>query len=68
MLLDPFSTQLDWATLNPVAESGKVDLWLLFPLSAIIRMRPRDGSKTKPEWKQTLDRLLGTNDWEKALY
>lgn len=68
MLLDPFSTQLDWATLNPVAESGKVDLWLLFPISAIIRMTPRDGSKTKPEWKQTLDRLLGTNDWEKALY
>ena len=31
-------------------------------------MTPKDGTKTKPEWKQTLDRLLGTNDWEKALY
>jgi len=68
LMLDPFSTQLDWATLIPVAESGKVDLWLLFPISVILRMTPKDGTKTKPEWKQTLDRLLGTNDWEKALY
>ena len=68
LMLDPFSTQLDWATLKPVADSGVVDLWLLFPISAILRMTPKDGSKIKPEWKQTLDRLLGTNDWEQALY
>ena len=68
LMLDPFSTQLDWATLKPVTDSGVVDLWLLFPISAILRMTPKDGSKIKPEWKQTLDRLLGTNDWEQALY
>ncbi len=68
LLLDPYSTQLDWDTLKHVAASKKVDLWLLFPISVILRMTPRDGAKVKPEWKKTLDRLLGTGCWEEALY
>lgn len=68
LFLDPYSTQLDWSTLKHVATSGKVDLWLLFPLSVILRMTPRDGSKVRPEWKSTLDRLLGTDAWEATLY
>ena len=68
LFLDPYSTQLDWETLRYVKDSEKVDLWLLFPISVIIRMTPRDGARIKAEWKSTLDRLLGTNDWEQALY
>ena len=68
LLLDPFSTQLDWETVNHVAQSQKIDLWLLFPISVILRMTPREGVKIKPEWRKTLNRLLGTPDWEAALY
>ena len=68
LFLDPYSTQLDWQTLQFIKKSKKIDLWLLFPLSVILRMTPKDGAKVKAEWKATLDRLLGTNDWEKALY
>lgn len=68
LLLDPYSTQLDWHTLTHVAASRKVDLWVLFPLSDIVRMTPRDAARARPEWKKTLDRLLGTSDWEGALY
>jgi three-Cys-motif partner protein len=68
LFLDPYSTELDWATLIHVAASEKVDLWLLFPLLATLRMTPKAGTKIRPEWKGTLDRLLGTDDWEKALY
>lgn len=68
LFLDPYSTQLDWQTLKSVATSKKVDLWLLFPISVILRMTPKDGARIKPEWKKTLDRLLGTPTWEKTLY
>ena len=68
LFLDPYSTELDWATLKYVAKSRKVDLWLLFPISVIFRMTPKDKSKIIPTWKSTLDRLLGTDLWEKALY
>lgn len=68
LLLDPYSTQLDWDTLKHVAGSKKVDLWLLFPISVILRMTPRDGAKVRAEWKSTLDRLLGTDSWKESLY
>lgn len=68
LLLDPYNTELDWHTLKHVADSQKVDLWLLFPISVIFRLTPRDGAKIRPEWRKTLNRLLGTDDWESALY
>lgn len=68
LLLDPYSTQLDWATLGYVASSQKVDLWLLFPISVILRMTPTDEARVRPEWKATLGRLLGGVEWEAALY
>ncbi len=68
LFLDPYSTQLDWSTLRHVAASGKVDMWMLFPLSVILRMTPRDGDKLRPEWDGTLTRLLGTQDWQPAFY
>lgn len=68
LLLDPYSTQLDWETLGAVARSKKVDLWLLFPISVILRMTPTDEARIRPEWKNTLNRLLGTDEWQAALY
>lgn len=68
LFLDPYSTQLDWSILEYVAASGKVDLWLLFPASVILRMTPIKEDRVISEWKNTLNRLLGTNEWEKSLY
>lgn len=68
LFLDPYSTQLKWETLEHVARSGKVDLWLLFPISVILRMAPRKEDRIIPEWKGTLDKLLGTSEWQEALY
>jgi len=67
LFVDPFSTELDWSTLAHIAESQKIDLWLLFPLSVIIRMTRKEG-EIIPEWKETLNRLLGTNEWQEAFY
>ncbi len=68
LFVDPYSTQFDWDTLEFVASSNKVDLWLLFPISVIARMTPRSGDNIKPEWGDTLTRLLGTGEWEEMLY
>lgn len=68
LLLDPFSTELAWETLKPVAKSEKIDLWLLFPVSVILRITPKDGARIRPEWGRTLSRLLGTDDWQNSLY
>lgn len=68
LFVDPYSSELDWDTLRYVASSQKVDLWLLFPISVIIRMTPKSEERIRPEWKPTLNRLLGTDQWEQSLY
>jgi three-Cys-motif partner protein len=68
LLLDPYSTQLNWNTLRYVANSKKVDVWLLFPISALSRMTPRRGDKLQESWRDSITRLLGTDSWEEALY
>ncbi len=68
LLVDPYSTEFDWESLKHISLTQKIDLWLLFPISVILRMTPRDGDRIRPEWRNTLNRLLGTNEWESFLY
>jgi len=68
VFLDPYSTELDWQTLECIASTKKADLWLLFPLSTLLRMTPKNGAQIRPEWRDKLNRLLGTAEWEEALY
>lgn len=68
VFLDPFSAEVDWRTLELIAQTQKADLWLLFPLSTLMRMTPKNGAQIRPEWSEKLNRLLGTTDWEKSLY
>lgn len=68
LLLDPYNTELDWESVKVVANSQRIDLWLLFPLSTLLRMTPKDGSKIRPEWESKLNRLLGTDRWITELY
>ncbi|MCP5201091.1 MAG: three-Cys-motif partner protein TcmP [Gammaproteobacteria bacterium] len=68
MLLDPYSTELDWNTPGIIGASRKVDLWFLFPISALLRMTPRHGSRIREEWSSAISRLLGNDGWKEALY
>ncbi len=68
LFIDPYNTELDWVTLEYVAKSEKIDLWLLFPLSNALRLTPKDGARIIPEWNDKIDRLFGTTEWKEALY
>jgi three-Cys-motif partner protein len=68
LFLDPYGMQVEWATIERVAKTGAIDLWLLFPLGiGVNRLLPRSGQI--PEgWRARLDRFLGTDDWYKRFY
>ena len=68
MFLDPYSTELNWETLGHIAKTQKIDMWLLFPISAILRMTPTEGHRIRPEWSETISRLLGDDGCKDALY
>lgn len=68
VFLDPFGMNVEWATIEALARTHVVDLWLLFPLGiGVNRLLARSG-KIPPGWRRRLDLLLGTKDWEQAFY
>lgn len=68
LFLDPYGMNVEWATLEKVAETRAIDLWLLFPLGiGVNRLLPRSGQI--PEgWRTRLNLFLGTEDWYEAFY
>lgn len=65
LFLDPFATELEWATLKSVCETRALDTWILFPIGAIGRLLPR-GKKPEDvneQWPLCLDRIYGGDSW-----
>lgn len=68
LFLDPYGMQVDWKTIEAVAATGAVDLWLLFPLGiGVNRMLTKSG-KIPEGWRRRLNSLLGTEDWYDEFY
>ena len=67
IFLDPFATEVDWQTVQSIAETKSVDLWILFPLSALTRILPTERQPDE-EWAAVLDRVFGGSEWRNALY
>lgn len=67
VFLDPFGASVRWEVIAALGQTRAVDLWVLFPYSAINRMLVRD-RKPRKSWAQRLTAVFGTPDWEKAFY
>ncbi|GIV10275.1 MAG: hypothetical protein KatS3mg019_2366 [Fimbriimonadales bacterium] len=67
VFLDPFGLQVCWETIKAIAHTKKIDLWLLTPLGAILRMLPRH-SLPSQAFVDTLTRFFGTEKWQDAFY
>lgn len=68
MFLDPYGMQTSWRTIEAIANTKAIDLWLLFPLGiAVNRLMRRDG-KITPAHRRRLDELFGATDWYEAFY
>ena len=67
VFLDPYGTQVEWSTVRCLAATEAVDLWYLFPLSAVTRLMPRAG-KPPVGWVQRLNLIYGTDTWQDEFY
>lgn len=68
LFLDPYGMNVEWATLQAIAESRAIDLWLLFPLGIGVNRLLTKSGEMPAEWSACLDRLFGTHDWQEAFY
>lgn len=68
LFLDPFGMQVSWQTLEAVANTESIDVWLLFPLGvAINRLLKRDREISEPI-RQRLNIMFGDEAWFDAFY
>jgi len=68
IFLDPYGMQVNWNTLEAIARTEAIDLWILFPLGvAVNRLLKRDGNINYAV-KKRLDEMFGTQDWYETFY
>jgi three-Cys-motif partner protein len=67
LFLDPYGMQVEWTTIEAVAGTKAIDLWLLFPLGAVNRLLTRTGAIPE-SWRRRLNLLLGTEAWYEEFY
>ena len=68
VFLDPYGMQVDWFTIEAIAATEAIDLWILFPLGqAVNRLLTRNGIPTGGQ-AQRLTRFFGTEEWKEAFY
>lgn len=67
MFLDPYALELNWSVLSAASQTGILDIWYLFPVNALTRNLPRD-KRYSEATSARIDLILGTHDWEDALY
>ena len=65
--LDPFALQVRWDTIEKIAETQAIDMWLLFPAMAVNRMMPKSG-KVPEKWAEKLNLLFGETGWKETFY
>ena len=67
VFLDPYATQVSWETVEAIAQTKRIDCWILFPRMAIARMMPTD-TEPSSELQKQLDRIFGGREHWKTLY
>lgn len=68
LFLDPYGMTVPWSTLELLAATRALDVWYLFPLSAICRQAAHDFVKIDDAKLAALDAVLGTTSWREAFY
>jgi three-Cys-motif partner protein len=65
LFLDPFATEVEWPTIEAVAKTRCIDVWILFPLMAVNRLLARDPQKS---FSERLNKIFGTDEWFERFY
>lgn len=67
IFVDPFAMEVKWETLDRIANTRAIDLWLLFPAMAVNRMLTTTG-EIPPQWQEKLTECFGTDEWREVFY
>jgi len=68
LFLDPYGMQVEWKTIEAIAATKAIDLWLLVPLGmGMNRLTTRSGELPE-SWRHRMNAFLGTAAWYDEFY
>lgn len=68
VFLDPYGMNVEWATIEAIASTKAIDLWVLFPFAiGANRMMPKDAPPDSL-WAKRLTAIFGTEEWKSRFY
>lgn len=68
IFVDPCGPEANWSILRAIAATKALDMFWLFPLSAVYRNVPHEHAKLTPEKHAMVSRCLDGTDWEESFY
>jgi three-Cys-motif partner protein len=69
LFLDPFGMEVEWKTIELIAKTKAIDLWILFPLGiSVNRMLMKNRDEIPKKWSNDLDKIFGTHNWIDEFY
>jgi three-Cys-motif partner protein len=68
LFLDPFGMQVTWDTMQAIAKTKAIDLWILFPLGIAVNRLLRRDAEISLGWQRRLDAFFGEPDWRSVFY
>ena len=68
IFLDPYGMQVDWATIEAIAATKAVDLWVLFPLGVAVNRLLTRNEPPPEKWADALTRFFGNEEWKQEFY
>lgn len=67
VFLDPYGMQVEWQTIEVIAQTQAIDLWILFPVGTVNRLLKNDG-EIRPALQARLDMFFGEHAWYDVFY
>ncbi len=68
MFLDPFGMEVNWETIELIAETKAIDLWCLFPLGVALNRLLKTDGKIQEAARKKIDGVIGTKEWYDKFY
>lgn len=68
VFLDPYGMQVEWSTLEAIARTKAIDLWILFPLGQGVNRLLTKQSLPEGAWSDRLTKIFGTTEWKDVFY
>lgn len=68
IFLDPYGMEVEWQTVEAIANTRALDCWYFFPLSGLYRNAPRDPIRLDQSKIEALNKVFGTDQWRKEWY